>query len=111
MFGSIGLEIDKHWTETSNLWQKINRFKTKDITVNNVKCTTKSGSGAYYGTVMSYTNLGVDYGDIISISPLNWTGAAASFTPYLHYSNGINVISDVSQTIGQVAIRVCYLDY
>lgn len=111
MFVWSASEIGNLWTETSNLWKKVNRFKTKDITVNNVKCTTKSNSGAYYCTVMSYADLGIEYGNIVSITPLNWTGAAASFTPYLHYSTGINVISDVSQTIGQVGIRVFYLDY
>lgn len=80
----------------------------KEITVNNVTITTKSANGSYYGTLISYENLGVPYNKIVSLVPLNWTGAASTYSLYLHPSNGINAISDVSQTVSSIAVRIFY---
>lgn len=80
----------------------------KDIVVENVPLTTLSNNASYYGTVISFDDLGVNYEDIIGIVPLNWAGSEASFSLYLHYSQGVNAFSDISQTVSMISFRVIY---
>ena len=76
------------------------------FSIENVAITTKSSNGAYYGTIISYEDLGIPQWRIASIVLLNWEGATASFTPYLHYNQGINVMSDISQTVTKMSLRI-----
>ena len=80
----------------------------KEVVIDNVNITTKSSNGAYYGTVINYEDLGVSYSRILSIVPLNWAGATAPYNLYLHYSQGINAMSEISQTVGSIGVRVFY---
>jgi hypothetical protein len=84
----------------------LNRNAMKEVTIENVAITTKSSNGAYYGTIISYEDLGIPQWRIASIVLLNWEGATASFTPYLHYNQGINVMSDISQTVAKISLRI-----
>lgn len=83
-------------------------IKYKDITLNSVPLTTQSSGGAYYyntGYVPTDYNIS---GNIISLMVTNWSGAAASFVPY-YYNNKISFISDISQTVTKIVLRVIYI--
>ena len=80
----------------------IKHVKYVDRSYSNVAITTKSGSGAYYKLQESYTQSGYT---VISVTLIGWSGATASFTPY-YQANNIAFMSDVSQTVGSVIVRV-----
>ena len=94
----------------SNINNQNKNLIKKELTVSNVAVTTKSNSGAYWGTAVTYEDLGVTYSKIVSVIPLNWSGATSSFNLYLHHTDGIRVISDVSQTISTMPIRIFYTE-
>lgn len=94
----------------SMVYKIASKFKVKDIEVTNVALTTQSDKGSYYGTIITYEDLGIPYGNIISITPLNWNGSTASFTPYLHWEQGVNAMTDSSQTISKISFRIYYYE-
>ena len=83
--------------------------KYKDYVFNNVSVEQLSGRGAYYtGTALTLSGI-TSSNIIIGIVLKNWNGAKASFVPYLMTSSTINIMSDVSQVINEIQIRVVYI--
>ena len=87
------------------------KVKFYNISLSNVACTTKSSNGCYYSGILdTISNHGITQEQIIGITVTNWGGAAASFTPY-YITNGIRIVSDISQTITTLIMRVAYITY
>lgn len=87
------------------------KVKFYNVSLSNVACTTRSANGAYYSGVLdTISNHGITQEQIVGITIIHWTGAVASFTPY--YQGGvIRIMSDISQTIGTIAMKVAYITY
>ena len=91
------------------LFSNINRFNYHDITLQNVAVTTQSSNGAYYGTCVALSEVMLDdYKNVISLLNMGWTGASASFSLYVQ-DQVIKIVSDVSQTIANLNIRILYI--
>ncbi len=87
------------------------KIKFYNIGLSNVACTTKSARGAYYSGVLdTVSNHGITQDKIIGITITNWGGAVASFTPY-YQAGVIRIMSDVSQTITRIDMKVAYITY
>lgn len=81
----------------------------KDITLENIKITTKSAGGTYYGTPL---DLGLSSNNILlSASIYDWGGMPYTVVPYLNgsSSNYINFLSSNSQTVLYISLRVVYI--
>lgn len=78
--------------------------------VQNVACTTRSGSGAYYGLIGSMASFGIDAEQVYGVFLMGWSGASASITMYVNYDSALNVgvMSDISQTIGSIYFGILY---
>ena len=78
--------------------------------VQNVACTTRSGSGAYYGLIGSMASFGIDADQVYGVFLMGWSGASASITMYVNYDSALNVgvMSDISQTIGSIYFGILY---
>lgn len=78
--------------------------------VQNVACTTRSGSGAYYGLIGSMASFGIDAEQVYGVFLMGWSGASASITMYVNYDTALNVgvMSDISQTIGSIYFGILY---
>ena len=76
----------------------------------NVACTTRSGSGAYYGLIGSMASFGIDAEQVYGVFLMGWSGASASITMYVNYDTALNVgvMSDISQTIGSIYFGILY---
>ena len=76
----------------------------------NVACTTRSGSGAYYGLLGSMASFGIDAEQIYGVFLMGWSGAAAAITMYVNFDTALNVgvMSDISQTIGSIYFGILY---
>ena len=80
-----------------------------DITLQNVEVTTASSNGAYYGTCAVLSEvMPDDYKNVVSLLNMGWTGASASFSLYVQ-DQIIKIMSDVSQTIANLNIRILYI--
>ena len=83
--------------------------KYKDYYFTNVAVTKKSAGGAYFSsTALSLNDLS-NNNIIIGTIILDWGGTSASFVPYAPSNNSLNFMSDISQTITQVWVRVVYI--
>lgn len=78
--------------------------------VQNVACTTRSGSGAYYGLIGSMASFGIDAEQVYGVFLMGWSGASASITMYVNFDTALNigVMSDISQTIGSIYFGILY---
>lgn len=76
----------------------------------NVACTTRSGSGAYYGLIGSMASFGIDAEQVYGVFLMGWSGASASITMYVNFDTALNVgvMSDISQTIGSIYFGILY---
>ena len=76
----------------------------------NVACTTRSGSGAYYGLLGSMASFGIDAEQVYGVFLMGWSGASASITMYVNFDTALNigVMSDISQTIGSIYFGILY---
>lgn len=75
---------------------------------NNVPITNQSSSGAYYSTSGGDVS-NIDDTSILNIRINDFVGASSSFVPYSALdSNHISFISDVSQTVKSISVRVYY---
>ena len=76
----------------------------------NVACTTRSGSGAYYGLIGSMASFGIDAEQIYGVFLMGWSGASAAITMYVNFDTALNVgvMSDISQTIGSIYFGILY---
>ena len=81
--------------------------KYKDVTLSNVAITTKSAYGAYYSDGAAMSGL-VSSNVILSILVIGWNHAIASFNPYFQ-DGKIRFLSDVSQTVSSIVVRVAYI--
>lgn len=75
-----------------------------------VACTTRSGSGAYYGLIGSMASFGIDAEQVYGVFLMGWSGASASITMYVNFDTALNigVMSDISQTIGSIYFGILY---
>ena len=78
--------------------------------VQSVACTTRSGSGAYYGLIGSMASFGIDAEQVYGVFLMGWSGASASITMYVNFDTALNVgvMSDISQTIGSIYFGILY---
>lgn len=87
----------------------INKYSYHDINLQNVAVTTASSNGAYYGTCAVLSEvMPDDYKNVVSLLNMGWTGESASFSLYVQ-DQVIKIISDVSQTIENLSIRIMYI--
>ena len=92
------------------LFSDINKFNYFDIALQNVEVVNESSNGAYYGTCAILSEVAPDnYKNIVSLLNMGWTGATASFSLYVQ-DQVIMVMSDVSQTIANLNIRILYIE-
>ena len=82
----------------------------KDYIFNNVPITTKGNPGSYYNTsggdISTFDNNAV----ILNIKINDYSGASSSFVPFsVLDSNRVTFISDVSQTVKSITVRVFYV--
>lgn len=80
-----------------------------DITLSNVAMTTLSHGGVYYYYGDKFTDYGIN-GVISGLVVVNWTGAAAMFYPTVA-SDHVCFMSNISQTVDSITLRVSYLTY
>lgn len=82
--------------------------QTTDVTCSNVAITTKSGSGAYYVRYKAFAEIITGtWIKILGLMVVDWSGATASFIPY-YQSDQLCFMSDVSQTVSSITVRVVY---
>jgi len=74
----------------------------------NVTITTKSASGAYYSPGAAITDL-PSGATVISIIVTWWANAPAAFSANLASNTQVSFMSNISQTVGQITYRVCYI--
>lgn len=82
-----------------------------EYTISSMRLTYHTSGGAYRGQdadVITPSMIGIPDGTIISVLVIGWDTLAANIMPYLNSSGAINFMSDISQTIGNVKIRVIY---
>lgn len=84
---------------------------TKDIHLQHVQIDTRSGSGLYYHHINNFfTDNGIDSDKVITANISNWVGAGYIFNIYVDVStDALGFMSQTSQTINNVIIRVVYL--
>lgn len=101
--GTLAYEIQELKTTSS--------IATKDIHLQHVQIDTRSGSGLYYHRINNFfTDNGIDVDKVITANIGNWTGVGYIFNIYIDIStDALGFMSQTSQTINNVTIRVTYL--
>ena len=89
--------------------ESIKQVKYIDFSLTNLSLSTKSSSGAYYGTILDLSSTEIKDKTVIAVTCENWSTVNAHFSLYLNNSK-ICGISDSSVSIGVLKIRVAYLD-
>ena len=84
------------------------KFKILEVEINNAAVTTKSAAGVYYYAGDQLISYDPDYFSVLACTIIDWTGAKASFVPYVQEGK-IKIMSDIEQTISSVKIRIVYL--
>lgn len=82
--------------------------KYKVISLTSIPITNHSASGAYYCTGYDPSDYDIT-GTIIGLTLKDWSGASASFVPFLFANGNIGVMSDISQTITNTSLIVIYI--
>lgn len=84
---------------------------TKDIHLQHMQIDARSGSGLYYHHINNFfTDNGIDSDKVITANISNWTGVGYIFSIYIDVStDALGFMSQTSQTINNVIIRVVYL--
>ena len=80
----------------------------KQITLSNVAITTRSNGGAYYYVGETFSSLGIS-GIIIGLVIVAWSGAASIFYPTVS-QGAVGFISDISQTVSSITLRIVYIE-
>ena len=81
----------------------------RTFTFTDVPVTTLSGSGAYF---LAGNSLNIEVSGYIPISAtvVDWSGWAANALPYIRNDNySLSFVSDISQTLSEVKVRVVYM--
>lgn len=80
----------------------------KNFTFTNVPITQRSAQGAYYSTITTMDVTVAGYTPI-GVSLVTWDGWVAVAEPYIRTDNKIAFVSDVSQTLNSVMLKVIYI--
>lgn len=79
----------------------------KNYTFENVAITSQSSSGMYYTS--TYFDISVTGYHPIGATICNWNYASANFVPYFNQNNSeIGFMSDISQTVRDISVRIIY---
>lgn len=101
--GTLAYEIQELKTTSS--------IVTKNIDLHGVQIDTRSASGLYYKNINNFfTDNGIDVDKVVGVNISNWTGVGYIFNIYIGASvDAIGFMSQTSQTINDVTIRITYL--